>query len=280
MKTKKKKILIAASILLVIAIVLLIIMCSYNSNAGKLRRSVKELCNSYDVKYVSAKILSIKMDVVKVKECFVTVEGIDDKKNKDIIKFLLDIDDLGEEFGFVASHCKDGENSYSLMTEESEYLIPSCLFIKLYNNDEEVANAVLSDGSLKMNEYDKKYKKEMEAKDSIYDSIDEYESSPVDNYTADTSKLKDQLTIDTDGKKIWKVYLVDGTFSFEGTYRGTGNFIVTLLDDNQDFVSLICNEIGDYNVDKTVYSTEGWHYLEVEWSNGSWEANWYGTYGN
>lgn len=278
MNTKKKKLLIIASILLVIAIVLSIIICSYNSNAGKLRRTVKELCISYNVEYVNAEIINTQLDGIKLKRCFVTVESLDEQKNEDIINFLLDVDDLGETFGFTSSLCRVGKDNYSLLIEESEYLVPSCTFIKLLKNyTEEQATAVLSDGTLNMNKYDKYYKKEMEAKNDSYDS---FETPTIDDNTYNTDDLKDELTIDTDGKQIWKVYLFDGTFSFEGTYRGSGNFIVTLLDDNQDFVSLICNEIGDYNVDKTVYSTEGWHYLKIEWSYGSWNANWYGTYGN
>lgn len=269
----KKKILIVLGALLAIAIVVLIIISVHNSEAGKLKSEIKELCNSYDIKFIESRIDDYKY--------YLTVKGLDDKETEYIINFLLDADNLIErtDLPVASTRCKDGENSYYLYTEESEYLSPSCLFIQLYKNDEEVANAVLSDDELKMNEYNKMYKKEMKAKDSTDDSIYEYDSSTVDNYADDTSDLKDQLTIDTDGKQIWKVYLVDGTFSFEAKYRGTGNFIVTLLDDNQDFVSLICNEIGDYNVDKTVYSTEGWHYLEIEYSHGSWNASWSGTYG-
>lgn len=92
---------------------------------------------------------------------------------------------------------------------------------------------------------------------------------------------KDKVIVNRNGKKIWKVYMTDDEFRFKGTYTGTGNFIVTLLDDNQDYHANICNEIGDYIVDKTVSVTEGkYYYIETYCSDGRWSANWWGTYGN
>ena len=52
------------------------------------------------------------------------------------------------------------------------------------------------------------------------------------------------------------------------------------MDANQDLEELICNEIGSYVVNKTVHVTPGLYYLETYCSRGSWEATWYGTYGN
>lgn len=98
---------------------------------------------------------------------------------------------------------------------------------------------------------------------------------------AELEAKKDKLTINRNGKKIWKVCMTSNTFRFEATYRGTGNFIVKLLDSNQDLEELICNEIGDYNVDKTVKVVKGnYYYIETYVSDGSWNSSWWGTYGD
>lgn len=92
---------------------------------------------------------------------------------------------------------------------------------------------------------------------------------------------KDQLTINSNGKKIWKVCMTSNTFRFQATYRGSGNFIVKLLNSNQNLEELICNEIGDYNVDKTVKVVKGnYYYVETYVSNGNWNGTWWGTYGD
>ncbi len=98
---------------------------------------------------------------------------------------------------------------------------------------------------------------------------------------AEIDAKKDQLTINKNGKKIWKVCMTGNTFRFQATYRGSGNFIVKLLDSNQDLEELIVNEIGDYNVDKTVRVNKGeYYYIETYVSNGSWNGSWWGTYGD
>lgn len=98
---------------------------------------------------------------------------------------------------------------------------------------------------------------------------------------AELDAKKDKLTINSNGKKIWKVCMNSNTFRFQATYRGYGNFIVKLLDSNQDLEELICNEIGDYNVDKTVQVVKGnYYYIETYVSNGSWNGTWWGTYGD
>ena len=75
--------------------------------------------------------------------------------------------------------------------------------------------------------------------------------------------------------------MTSNTFRFQARYRGDGNFIVKLLDSNQDLESLIVNEIGDYNVDKTVRVRKGeYYYLETYVSDGSWNGTWWGTYGD
>lgn len=98
---------------------------------------------------------------------------------------------------------------------------------------------------------------------------------------AELDAKKDQLTINKNGKKIWKVCMTSNTFRFQATYRGSGNFIVKLLDSNQDLEELIVNEIGDYNVDKTVRVKKGeYYYIETFVSDGSWNGTWWGTYGD
>lgn len=98
---------------------------------------------------------------------------------------------------------------------------------------------------------------------------------------AELDEKKDKLTINKNGKKIWKVCMTSNTFRFQATYRGNGNFIVKLLDSNQDLEELICNEIGDYNVDKTVKVVKGnYYYVETYVSDGSWNGTWWGTYGD
>lgn len=98
---------------------------------------------------------------------------------------------------------------------------------------------------------------------------------------AELDAKKDKLTINRNGKKIWKVCMTSNTFRFKATYRGSGNFIVKLLDSNQDLEEVICNEIGDYNVDKTVRVVKGnYYYVETYVSDGSWNGTWWGTYGD
>jgi len=98
---------------------------------------------------------------------------------------------------------------------------------------------------------------------------------------AEADAKKDTVIVNRNGKKIWKVYMTDDEFRYKGTYTGTGNYIVKLLDDNQDYYASICNEIGDYVVDKTIRVTKGkYYYLETYCSDGRWSATWWGTYGN
>jgi len=83
-----------------------------------------------------------------------------------------------------------------------------------------------------------------------------------------------QKIVDSNGKQIWKIY-INGSLHFTGTYKGTGNFIVKLSDSNQDLITVIANEIGDYIADKTVnVPYVGWYYLEVTGTYGSWTSNW------
>lgn len=98
---------------------------------------------------------------------------------------------------------------------------------------------------------------------------------------AELNAKKDLLTINKNGKKIWKVCMKSNSFRFSAKFRGNGNFIVKLLDDNQNLQELLCNEIGDYDVNKTVkVKKDKYYYLEIYVSDGSWNGYWTGTYGD
>ena len=108
----------------------------------------------------------------------------------------------------------------------------------------------------------------------------ETETEDIEQKERPASYYKDQEIINTDGKLLKKVYVMDGSISFSGSFSGNGNFIVEVLDSNQDLEELVCNEIGSYYLDKTVYVGTGWHYIQVICSDGSWEMTWYGTGGD
>lgn len=84
-----------------------------------------------------------------------------------------------------------------------------------------------------------------------------------------------QKIVDRDGKQIWKIYIKGGCFHFKGNYKGSGNFIVKLLNSNQELISVIANEIGDYVADKSVkVPNEGWYYLEIYCTDGATSYSW------
>ena len=105
------------------------------------------------------------------------------------------------------------------------------------------------------------------------------EKQKAEQEAAEREAKRDLVTIDYDGKKIWRLYMTGYTFTYTGSFRGSGNYIVVLKDSNQDHYATIVNEIGDYDVNKTVRVTPGYYYLERYCSRGSWSASWSGTYG-
>lgn len=119
--------------------------------------------------------------------------------------------------------------------------------------------------------------------DSYYQDYTDSEYADDNSDDTETYSVKDtpkdEKIIDTDGKQIWKIYITDGDFSINGKYNGSGNFIVELLDDNQNLMELLCNEIGDYIIDKSVYVPSGYYYLQIEFSDGTYEVTWTGTNG-
>ena len=70
-------------------------------------------------------------------------------------------------------------------------------------------------------------------------------------------------------------------FHFKASCSGPGYFGIKLLDSNQDFCALVMNEVGSYELDKSVYGLiEGeMYYIQVEFSHGTISYSWSGTYG-
>lgn len=99
-------------------------------------------------------------------------------------------------------------------------------------------------------------------------------SSVADTTAAASSQVtssKPELLVDSDGKKLWKVYSTQQYIHFSDTYKGTGNFIIDVLDSNQDFYENVVNEIGDYTLEKTVSAPNdgsGYFYIEQKVSDG------------
>lgn len=105
------------------------------------------------------------------------------------------------------------------------------------------------------------------------------ESSSSSN-TKSRSAAKDEVIVDTNGKRIYKVEAAASNIHFSGSYTGTGNFIIEVLNSNQNLYELVTNEIGDYVVDKSVSVTPGvTYYIQIECSYGSWSMSWTGTGG-
>lgn len=100
------------------------------------------------------------------------------------------------------------------------------------------------------------------------------------NETSASNDNADELIVDTDGKQVWKVHATSSVIHLQGSFSGTGNFIVKILDENQEIHELACNEISDFVIDKDVSVTKGEkYYIQVECSHGSWEMTWTGTGG-
>lgn len=93
----------------------------------------------------------------------------------------------------------------------------------------------------------------------------------------DNAEYLDELIVDAEGKQLYKVYIHD-TFTIDADYTGDGNFIIWLLDGNQEEYDLLCNEIGTYKLSTSRNVPDGFYYIKIEWSDGSWEAQWQGTY--
>ena len=101
-----------------------------------------------------------------------------------------------------------------------------------------------------------------------------------DNNTVSIEIPKDKKIVDSNGKQVWKVYTISDSIHFSGTFKGSGNFVIKLLNSNQELENLVCNTIGDYVVDKTVDVTSGvYYYIETSTTEGYYEYSWTGTIG-
>lgn len=194
--------------------------------------------------------------------------------NKDINKEITDLatnkqNEIKEQMlqqviaqGQEKINNKDYSSAQTLLEKYKD--LGNQTIVDMYNNATNEVNRI---------EAEKKAQEELERR--------KQEEEERKRQQAELDAKKDKLTINRNGKKIWKVCMTSNTFRFEATYRGTGNFIVKLLDSNQDLEELICNEIGDYNVDKTVNVVKGnYYYIETYVSDGSWNGSWWGTYGD
>lgn len=115
-----------------------------------------------------------------------------------------------------------------------------------------------------------------------FDSPDTGQNSSTssnESSSGDDSK-KDRLLISEDGKSMYQVYALSNSIDFTGEFEGSGNFIVRVLDSNQNLYELVANEIGSYVLDTSVAVSEGeMYYIVIECSRGTWNMEWTGTYG-
>lgn len=164
---------------------------------------------------------------------------------------------------------------------EDRYIAANTLFQKLSKDEKEaVSNFDVLDSA---KETLWQLKKEIAEEEAAAEAAkkEKERNETLDQLMDQLSQLKDQKTIDIDGKQIWQVHASSSAIHFIASYKGTGNFIIKLLDSNQDFVALVVNEIGDYDVDKTIsnLTIDDMYYIEIECSYGSWTCSWTGTYG-
>ena len=162
------------------------------------------------------------------------------------------------EYTCLVPDCKNQIPEY--MKYCDEHVCKSCREQKLENSD--YCQTHYQEQQVTLEE---ERKKETETQKLIEDALNE---------------VKDTVVVDSNGKKIWRVCMKDDVFRFKANYSGNGNFIVTMLDYNQNYYATICNEIGDYVVDKTIpVDKYGYYYIETYTSGGSWSGTWSGTHG-
>lgn len=85
-----------------------------------------------------------------------------------------------------------------------------------------------------------------------------------------------KLSLSGSGDTATEMIELEAGFAvFEGSYSGSGNFIVQLMDENGNNVELLVNEIGSYN-GKTfaIINTDGNYYLNVT-ASSSWNFSIY-----
>lgn len=130
---------------------------------------------------------------------------------------------------------------------------------------------------------------EYDAANSLANQILNSTSSQLPNQfsTSQAQNKQPEKIVDSNGKTIWKVYCSPTWYQyihFSSTYKGTGNFIIEVLDSNQNLYEVIVNKIGDYVLDKTVNAPplddKGYFYIQQEITNGSTTGNWNCTNNN
>lgn len=87
-----------------------------------------------------------------------------------------------------------------------------------------------------------------------------------------------KIKLSGSGDSATEMISLDGGFVvFEGTYKGSSNFIVQLMDEAGNDIELLINEIGSYN-GKTmaIINTPGKYYLNVK-ASSSWNFSIYQT---
>ena len=177
----------------------------------------------------------------------------------------------------------EGENGDVLWVNEIvindvKYTREGFTFQPDYLSEEFNFKNILADGKMFLE--DETYQDYLAQQKAEEEEINKKSDSASINGLGNSSIPKDEKIVDTDGKTIYKVHST-GVITFTGAYKGSGNFIIKILDSNQDLQKLVCNEIGDYVLDNKVVSVgEGVRYIQVECSYGSWNMTWTGTGGN
>ena len=297
----KKGGIVPAAIIAILLVILAAIVVAYISGSEKraLVDDIKDICEQHEITYENEDLSFIKDESEddysnededkETIEGTIYVSGLNSKSDNEKLAFVYDIASTSEEiqsYGDIT--CTDGEHEYYITEESSEYLDE---YFVLYHNGESSYEAERTKkGTFSTKGVERMHKKEKEEEERLERIAEkkrkqqekekqEREAREKKEREAEEAKKKDTVIVDSDGKKIWRVYISGGSFRFSGTYSGTGNFIVKLMDSNQDLQEIICNEIGDYVVDKTVYVTPGYYFIETYCSDGSWSAEWWGTEG-
>ena len=194
--------------------------------------------------------------------------------NKDINKEITDLatnkqNEIKEQMlqqvisqGQEKINSKDYSSAQTLLGKYKD--LGNQTIVDMYNNATNEVNRI---------EAEKKAQEELERR--------KREEEERKRQQAELDAKKDKIIVDTNGKRIYKVCMSSSTFRISGTFKGQGYFSVKLLDDNQEFYDLLVNEIGDYVVDTSTQVTKGdYYYLQIECTRGSWNLNWWGTYGD
>ena len=220
-------------------------------------------------------------------------------------KGIMDlIDAIGDIALTSGEKIKAAREEYNSCTDEVKKLVNN--YNKLVTAEDaystlKVENAIQKIGAIGKVSLDSK--NTLEEAEQAYNRLNQEEKNRVTNYDvlmdavmawkkmkakqyeeirqATIDLKKDKKTITTNGKQVWQVYAKSNELHFTGSFRGSGYFGIKVLDSNQDLVDLVVNEIGDYNVDKSIYglTIDEMYYIQIECTEGRWSCGWTGTYG-